>query len=411
MRAVGRNWDKGRMPWFSRQLSPPTSGVEVGPDEASRPIVSRVASSLGRLMRLGLFHRANAVPWLYYLFWMMPFVVIGLLITNSRRSIPKSVETRVILGAAALCVITNFLFLRFPLAARVSDATAVTGIPGAWTIAQCRVRLARVAPGRTPKTALVMRLGLGVVVALLTSITLVAAVELGSFVRVVGATRWPQGPSRALEHGKDHLRDLALRPPIARFGRPGSQRHALGEIARYVRDCTHSSDRLLVTWFAPELYFYEEEIGIPADSYSSVRLSPSNDTAVFSTEFPFYVRVWRFDSSTPDRLLTREPSVNAEPRWLPDGESIPFGSNRGPVGTNLGGTALAAGQTQAAPRVPGLAVVPSSPEMAAPPPPPLVIPVSLTAPGLLSGSGRRSFWLARCKECRPRSIVSPSICM
>ncbi len=231
-------------------------GIVVGGTWGGR--VTRAVSSVGVLRDLGFFHRENAVPWLYYLFWMMPFLAFSLVMVNGRRPAPQSAEAPFILGAAALCVMTNFLFLRDPLAVRLADATAVTGVLGVWAIAQLRHRLTHVAPGAGPVRDRARQLGFGVVVALLTIVTLVAAAELGSFGRVLVAARWTQGPSRAVEHVGEHIRDLGSQPPIDRFGPPGSQRHALGQVARYVRDCTDPSDRLLVTWFAPELYFYTE---------------------------------------------------------------------------------------------------------------------------------------------------------
>ncbi|MDA1091936.1 MAG: hypothetical protein O3A25_01500 [Acidobacteria bacterium] len=124
---------------------------------------------------------------------------------------------------------------------------------------------------------------------------LAAAAELGSIGRVLAATGWPLGPSGAMAHAREHIRDLRLEPPIERFGRPGAQRHALGKVARYVRDCTRPSDRLMVTWFAPELYFYTERPFAAGVTFL--------DKGFFSSERDQRLAVPRLDSQTVPIIL------------------------------------------------------------------------------------------------------------
>ena len=51
---------------------------------------------------------------------------------------------------------------------------------------------------------------------------------------------------------------LNTRPPIEGWLASGDEQRELKELTRYVRECTKPDDRLLVTWFAPEVYFYSE---------------------------------------------------------------------------------------------------------------------------------------------------------
>ena len=54
------------------------------------------------------------------------------------------------------------------------------------------------------------------------------------------------------------ISDLNTRPPIEGWLASGDEQRELKELTRYVRECTKPDDRLLVTWFAPEVYFYSE---------------------------------------------------------------------------------------------------------------------------------------------------------
>jgi hypothetical protein len=214
-----------------------------------------------------LLKRENAVAWMYLLFTWVPLVVLVFLAVGWLRPSwgfhSGQMAAPVVMAAAVLGVATNQGFLRDPLDVRLADASAVTLILTAWLIGLLRpamsilptavsgqtgARWSRPVIAATALTIAVMAAGA----------TLLSAAELGSLHRALEKARVVEGPRVMARGARQTISNLTTNPPIDGWLASGDEQRELKELTRYVRECTRPDDRLLVTWFAPEVYFYSE---------------------------------------------------------------------------------------------------------------------------------------------------------
>jgi hypothetical protein len=204
-----------------------------------------------------VIHTGNARFWLYYLFTLMPVMVIVVLVVDrvwARGTGGSQHETSLIVAGVSLCVLVNYIFMRSD--ERVSDASVVGPILGVWAIGRVSGWLAVYRPQMSRPVHLSTTVGLWAGTAVVAITTLLSAADISRFGPGWEAV-WAGGPTGAFRHGVDVVRTLKQRPQLDVW-RPNDP--ALKEATRYVRDCTGRSDRLLVTWFAPEVYFYAERL-------------------------------------------------------------------------------------------------------------------------------------------------------
>jgi hypothetical protein len=169
----------------------------------------------------------------------------------------------VAVAAAVLGVATNQGFLRDPLDVRLADASAVTLILTAWLAGRFGSMLSAPAMGASrrrgamwprsviPTTAMAIAV-------MAAGATLLSAAELGSLHRALEQTGVAEGPRVMARSARQTINDLKTHPPIEGWLASGDEQRELKELTRYVHECTRPDDRLLVTWFAPEVYFYAE---------------------------------------------------------------------------------------------------------------------------------------------------------
>lgn len=225
---------------------------------------SHAAADAGWPFVAGLLRPQNAVAWLFAVLVLVPFAGAALLIGT--RIFPRSLpelgpgERAFIATAIVLAIATNHGFLRDPLTTRLADASAVPAVLGAWLLGRgwCWLRRGLCAAGERRWPMMAARAGAALVVALAAGLTAAAAAEVGDLTRVLARTELLSGPRRTVERGRSQLRRLSLRPPIDGWMTSGDRALTLKQLTRYVRDCTQRSDRLLLTWFEPEVYFYAE---------------------------------------------------------------------------------------------------------------------------------------------------------
>ena len=185
----------------------------------------------------GLIGPVNAIPWLYHVFLAAPLAAI--LVLAWRRLRNRSSPDTPKLLAVALLVLAVQPSIRDPLADRLADVVAPIAILGAWLLSLWL-------RGR----AGALRFGAALLVLGLTASSILAIAESGSRLR---KARELPGPAELVQQGSDMYRELSTTPPIE-TRTAGAIREL--RLARYVQACTKPDDRLLVTWFAPELYFY-----------------------------------------------------------------------------------------------------------------------------------------------------------
>ena len=204
----------------------------------------------------GIVQAPNAVPWLYYLFVSLPAIALLVLLAGHLRpgwgaerlpgELPK------ILCAAVLCILADRALVREPIEYRWADAVAPTAVLGAWLLGRWLApRRARAgAPGSAPA---LWRVAAALGLVGITALAVFAAADLGDQLE---RTELDHGLRAAERRLPKVLAELRTSPPIEHW----AARDPIGKqaIARYVRDCTGPHDRLLLTWFAPDLYFYAE---------------------------------------------------------------------------------------------------------------------------------------------------------
>jgi hypothetical protein len=219
-----------------------------------------------------LVEPANALPWLYYaLLALPPLTIVALILKRVRRRAPSGhlpFEAPKILAAALLCLVAQRALLRDPESSyRLADVAGPTAVLAAWLLGQWLVgrRPRTPAPGRrdgdpigptklAPTLAGTSGLAWAIPALVLLGITWASIVQVAELGPRSERAALTAGPVAAAGRAAELLGELRASPPIdARPRVLGAGGRAL---ARYVHDCTRPTDRLLVTWFAPELYFF-----------------------------------------------------------------------------------------------------------------------------------------------------------
>ena len=246
-----------------------THGIDRSTGEVPVPeteVRFQLPEDLGRLIS------ANALPWLFYLFYGMPLAAIGIVVWRRVRGVPSSVgmpyETEKILALALLALLGNVGLLRSPLLARVGDVACVPSIVGAWLIGLAfggfgpvlrRVR-AWVGGSRQLSRRRLAQAGRAAVRAIAVTamlvVTCVSVGEIGLFWIWLDRTGFDSGVSVAQVRtlAVQAYRALSVSPPVDRWAPPGAD--GVKGLTRYIHECTGPEDRLFVSGFFPEVYFY-----------------------------------------------------------------------------------------------------------------------------------------------------------
>jgi hypothetical protein len=121
------------------------------------------------------------------------------------------------------------------------------------------------------------------------------------------------------------LDSMRVSPPInaePALGRPTAHR-----LTRYVHDCTRPSDRLVVTWFAPEIHFYagrgqprrEQVEGASVPIILTDDGSPAQWDSRYSSERETIARHYREVWTAPTEEDGRRLRVLVDARRVPTG--------------------------------------------------------------------------------------------
>ena len=200
-----------------------------------------------RVLRLrlapGVFSPGNAAAWFYYVTLLLPVAGLALLLWRGAVSRPEAAVAGM---ASVLCLITVQTLVRGSPDSRLPDVASSIAVVGAWVGARCRG--ADIARGRVARRTLT-----AVVVAAVT-VTMWSVWTFAEGGANLENSRILTGPAGIWRRATTVTERLRSRP-IDNWTREAPD---LGGIVRYVFECTAPTDRLLVTWFAPELLFYTE---------------------------------------------------------------------------------------------------------------------------------------------------------
>jgi hypothetical protein len=219
------------------------------------PSTFRPITHHGRLRRLrnripflrmrvapGLFTDSNALSWLYYITMLLPFVGAIVVIRGWRRGTMSPAQVATVGVTVLMCAVINQGLIRESPDSRMADVAGPAAVLGA---ALTGVALA----GKR-------RRWIGVLL-VAWALTFWSAAAHGRIWEQLASGRILAGPSGIREQLAHVNNELHLRP-IDAYAPPGST--GLRALTRYVFECTAPADRILVAWFAPEVFFYSERL-------------------------------------------------------------------------------------------------------------------------------------------------------
>jgi hypothetical protein len=195
----------------------------------------------------------NALAWLYYLTVLLPVVSLVVILVGWWRGTLTGFELATLGPAIVMCVVIDQGLLRESPDSRLPDVIGPTVVLGAWTTAAAFRRSAMRTAVPIWRTSI--STGIGVVVAAAWLVTLWSATVLGNTGERVAASGMFAGPAATMTRTREVMR-VADGRPIDWYAPEGSA--GVRALTRYVLDCTRVSDRLLVTWFEPQIVFYAE---------------------------------------------------------------------------------------------------------------------------------------------------------
>ena len=235
----------------SKTASPRTPWVSIA--ERSRCFLSAGASWLTRrlfLLRLrgllpGVFTAQNALAWFYFLTLLVPVVAVGLIGADWWSGRVARPEAAVIAAAAIVCGIISLTLVRGAPNTYLADVAAPTFVVAAWLARRIAVRAGRWCKRGSKRAGIVS-------LVLVTFWSVWTVGGTGSRLARAGVLDGPAGVWTQLGVVTRGLRNR----PIDEWAPPGST--GLRTLTRYLHDCTAPSDRILVTWFAPDVFYYAE---------------------------------------------------------------------------------------------------------------------------------------------------------
>lgn len=174
----------------------------------------------------GVLTRANAASWLYYTLMALPLIaLIGAFLARG-----KGDEAAALWSAGSLLLAANLFLLRDPLDARIGDVAAPAVPLAAWLMRQV-FRMPPMGKSLSRMKGLVGAAGVAI-----------SCLSVG----ILWSSEWR--PAADLQK----FRRLAESPPPASLMPAG---HTVG-LVTYLRACMRPDDKVLATWFAPEVYFF-----------------------------------------------------------------------------------------------------------------------------------------------------------
>jgi hypothetical protein len=193
--------------------------------------------------RLDRLNRASEI--VVALFYALPILVM-VAAPWMRTHLATWITPRHLVAFAAFVLVVDAAMLRIPFPVRAADAVTLSAI----TFGLCVAWMWRAGRNRVLSA---------VCAAALVLTTIVSAAIVGRFGERLGgfAGNWTSLKGALRAWGAAHA-ELVASPPLAYFV---DQRARFSlRLAAYVRDCVPATDRLLVLWFEPEIYYYGDRL-------------------------------------------------------------------------------------------------------------------------------------------------------
>lgn len=188
----------------------------------------------------------NALALLFYLAYLIPIVALPLLWFTHRRR--PSAHVAVPLAAVTMLALYLVLILRHPLEVRIRDTAALVAIAGAWVGAT----ISAFGPfGAFASRRRTLAASVTVVVSLALAVITVATWRVGHVSQHLSDGRFSDGIVKTSEVIRG-LHQAGSTWPWDQYWPAGP----VPDVVRYLHQCTSVEDRVLLTWSAPEYYFF-----------------------------------------------------------------------------------------------------------------------------------------------------------
>jgi hypothetical protein len=196
----------------------------------------------------GAWSADDSAVLLFYVAHLAAVVALVLLV--------KSTSRRPAIGAAlAMLVLYLVVVLRHPIVSRIQDVAALLAIVGVWSVVESR---------RHGVAAFVIAIAVG-------AVSIAGIWQLGSLTERLKDTRVADGLD-TMKRTIEGVKDTGTRWPWERFWPAGE----LPEAIRYLNACTSPDDAVLLTWAAPEYYFFAKRrfgaghaLFLPPDAFAT----------------------------------------------------------------------------------------------------------------------------------------------
>ena len=202
---------------------------------------------------IAAWNNTDAAVFLFYAAHLLALVSIVLL---ARRRTWRPEQRPVAIAGVAMLLLYLTVVLRHPIDSRIQDVGALLAIMGGWVVAQS------IRDGLAAATAV-----LAVAAASLVNVWI-----LGGLEGRLKDTRIADGPS-AMERQLASVKQSGTAWPWERFWPAG----ALPPAVRYLNACTTQDDAVLLTWAAPEYYFFAQRkfgaghaLFLPPDAFTTL---------------------------------------------------------------------------------------------------------------------------------------------
>ncbi len=220
--------------------------------------------------------KADSAVLLFYAAHVLAIAGLALLIARRERGTERSPT---IAAACTMLILYLVVVLRHPIDSRIQDLAALLAILSAWVIGDLAHRaasaLARPSPGEGGKRT--VRARLLSVSALVFALAVAAASaaslwDLGDIGLRVQETRVADGVD-VMRRTLVGIKETGTEWPWTRFWPAGEQPDAV----RYLNSCTTPDEAVLLTWAAPEYYYFAKRrfgaghaLFLPPDAFTSL---------------------------------------------------------------------------------------------------------------------------------------------
>jgi hypothetical protein len=205
-----------------------------------------------------------------FLFYAAHALAVAALVLAVKPRDKRSANTPVVAGGLAMLLLYLVVVLRHPIISRIQDVGALMAIMGAWVVVEVGRRAA--ASGAGGRGAARFANAVMFVLALAAAAACTATMwMLGDVGTRLKETRVADGLD-LMERTVEGLKETGTVWPWERYWPAGD----VPEAVRYVNSCTTRDDALLVTWAAPEYYFFTRRrfsaghaLPLPPDAFTT----------------------------------------------------------------------------------------------------------------------------------------------